>query len=252
MEQDIEDGAGAPEAETPRGVVSPESAARSQAMVRPILRAYFRVFHGARYRGMENIPSSGPVLIAPNHVSYYDPLLIGIPLRRAMVAMAREPLFRVPALGALIGWLGAFPVHATLDSHAYKQSLQLLKKGVALLVFPEGKRAVTRDIGPFGAGVARLALRTGAAIVPATITGAFEAFPRFHRFPRPRWRITVKFHPPVYPPKVNLRGEALRQAIEDLNEAIARPIRRRYAAHVRLEERLGRKAPRVPPGFVMD
>ena len=215
---------------------------------RAISLAYFKPAHGVRYRGQKNIPEAGPVIVAPNHSTYYDAILVATGIKRRVRTMAWDALFRVPLLGPSIRWFGAFPVDAeSYDAQAYKQCLRILLRGGALVIFPEGRRTMGTELAPFEPGVARLALRTGALIVPTTITGAFEAFPRWRKCPRPRWRIIVKFHRPIAPPKnVHLRGEELRQTVEALTEAIIRSIRRRYAAHLRLQRRRGRPLPAPP------
>jgi 1-acyl-sn-glycerol-3-phosphate acyltransferase len=200
--------------------------------------AYFQLFHCLRYRGQANVPAHGPVIIAPNHVSYYDAPLIaaGMPFRMRFMAM--EPLFGAPILGRLIANYGAFPVKLkSADKGAIAMTLRVLRNNEAVLIFPEGGRTEDGKLVPFEQGAARIALQTGATIVPVTITGVFDAWPKQRLLPRWFRPVTVKYHAPVTVAPVRDR-DSLRPAIERLNEEIARPIARRLAARERLRNRI--------------
>jgi 1-acyl-sn-glycerol-3-phosphate acyltransferase len=154
-------------------------------------RALFRI----RFEGVEHVPEAGAVVIAPNHVSFMDPILVTIPVRRALHYMALEPFFRVRGLGALMRWARAFPVQeGEADGPAVRRALRLLRQGEPLVIFPEGGRSPDGRLQPFRPGAFRLALAAGAPVVPVTIVGAFEAWPVGRRFPRPG-RITITYHP---------------------------------------------------------
>jgi 1-acyl-sn-glycerol-3-phosphate acyltransferase len=164
---------------------------------RPGVRATARALLGARFTGAERVPLTGPVVIAPNHVSYMDPVLVTIPIRRVLHYMALEPFFRVPALGALMRWCRAFPVQeGEPDRAAVRTALRLLQQGEPLVIFPEGGRSPDGSLQPFRPGAFRLALAVGAPVVPVTITGAFEAWPPGRRLPR-SGRVSITYHPPV-------------------------------------------------------
>ena len=131
---------------------------------------------GSLYRltvsGAQHIPASGPVLVAVSHKSDLDPLFAGAGLRRQMRFMAKVELFRVPLLGRLIKALGAFPVERGAgDRAALEISLQVLANGEALLMFPEGTRHKDAEIHPFMPGVGMIAMRSGATVIPAALTG---------------------------------------------------------------------------------
>lgn len=161
-----------------------------------LLHAVFRVLFTLEYYGAEHIPATGPVVIAGNHPSYLDPVLISISAPRRVYFMAWDALFKVPLLGYLIHKFGAFPVRlGGGDSNAYSAALEVLQSGRILGIFPEAGRSAEGHMNPLKTGAARLALETGAPIVPVTITGAFDAWPSSRRLPWPR-KITVKFHPP--------------------------------------------------------
>ncbi len=158
---------------------------------------YFKVFHRIRFYGCENIPDTGPVIIAPNHISYYDPLIVAIGVRREMEFMAWERLFSIPILKRIIRFFGAFPVEISkFDKSAYIDALKALYRGQALMIFPEGKRSFDGKIKKFQLGLARIVFKANAKIVPVTIVGAYEAWPKHKKLPCPR-KISVYYHKPI-------------------------------------------------------
>lgn len=162
-----------------------------------ILLFYFKAFHQIKFYGYENIPLTGPVIIAPNHVSYYDPVFVGAGITRDVEFMAWGRLFSIPILSKMIRLCGAFPVEASkADKSAYVDAIRTLEKGMALIVFPEGKRSDDGEVKEFKPGIARIACRANAMIVPATISGAYEAWPKHRTLPRPK-KISVYFHKPI-------------------------------------------------------
>jgi 1-acyl-sn-glycerol-3-phosphate acyltransferase len=164
---------------------------------RPGFRAAARTFLRIRFEGVEHVPTTGAVVIAPNHVSFMDPILVTIPIRRALHYMALEPFFRIPGLGALMRWARAFPVQeGEVDGPAVRRALRLLRQGEPLVIFPEGGRSPDGRLQAFRPGAFRLALAAGVPVVPVTIVGAFEAWPARRRFPRPG-RVTITYHAAV-------------------------------------------------------
>ncbi len=181
-------------------------------------RAYFRV----RFEGIQHVPLEGPLILAPNHLTYADPPLAGIPLRRPIYYMAWRRLFRVPGLGWVIRRLGAFPVEIeAADPRATREAVRLLQAGEAVMIFPEGERSPDGRLRPFKIGAFRLACALGVPVVPVTIVGGHEAWPPQRRFPRPG-RITVIYHPPVVP----ALGADLKTAAQEL----AREVRARITS----------------------
>lgn len=206
---------------------------------RLLLLYYFALVHCIRFRTTCNLPRQGPLLVAPNHVSYYDPPLIaaGIPFR--MRFMAWDALFRIPVIRQLCVAYGAFPVKLkSADKAAISRTLRLLRNNEGVMIFPEGERTEKGNLQPFESGVARLALQTGASVVPVSVVGGYEAWPRARLLPRWFVPITVKFHPPVRLEASQDRQE-FKQQVAELNEMIARPIRRRMAAWQRLKAMRG-------------
>ncbi len=160
----------------------------------PLFRALFAV----EYHGVENIPERGAVIIAGNHPSYLDPVLVMLPVERKIRFMAWDALFKVPVLGQLIRAMGAFPVDVRKGKgeSAFREALNVLNGGDALGIFPEGQRSEAGPMGELRTGVARLAVETGAAIVPVTIGGAYRAWPKWKLLPKPA-KIIVRYHSPI-------------------------------------------------------
>jgi 1-acyl-sn-glycerol-3-phosphate acyltransferase len=159
----------------------------------PLLRLWFRV----RVSGAEHIPAEGPVIIAPNHKNFLDAFFIGIATRRHVRYMAKVELFKGP-LAWLFSRLGAFPVRrGEADAEALATARAILGSGGLVVVFPEGTRVEQPDaLGSPHHGAGRLALETGAPIVPAAITGTSHlgrgALPKLRR-------VQLAFLPPVIP-----------------------------------------------------
>lgn len=168
-----------------------------------------RVYFGVRFEGVQHVPLDGPLIITPNHVTYADPPLVTIPLRRPIYYMAWRRLFEVPGFGWLIRRLRAFPVELeTADLRATREAVRLLQAGAAMMIFPEGGRSADGRLQPFRAGAFRLAASLGVPVLPVTILGGHEAWPPHRLLPRPG-RMTIVYHPPIAPaPGTDLRTAA--------------------------------------------
>lgn len=163
-----------------------------------VVHALFRIFFTLEYNGVENVPADGPVVIAGNHPSYLDPVLISLPVRRKIRFIAWDRLFKVPLLGQLIRFLGAFPVDITRrDSRAFEQAMEILRNGEPLGIFPEAGRSKQGRMNEMlKTGAARFAIQNRCPLVPVTIAGAYDAWPATRLIPFPR-KITVKYHAPI-------------------------------------------------------
>jgi len=158
-----------------------------------LMRLLFRIEH----YGWERIPANGPLLIISNHVTYFDPFWIGVRCYRAIRFMAWDKLFSFAPAGMLFRWFGAFPVSLTNpESGAYKRALNTLRRGEALVIFPEGGRSSDGQLMPFKEGFAHLALRTGATILPVLIQGGERVWGPAMRLPRPG-KVRVNFLEPL-------------------------------------------------------
>jgi 1-acyl-sn-glycerol-3-phosphate acyltransferase len=140
-----------------------------------ITRLFFSTIYRLKAIGLEHIPKHGAVIICCNHISYFDPPLLGTPLSRKIHYMAKAELFRFTGLAWFLGQLGAFPVkRGGVSKDAIRRSLQLLREGQVIGVFPEGTR--NRPDEPGKKGAASLALKSGATVIPAAIIGRYALF----------------------------------------------------------------------------
>jgi len=144
------------------------------------------IVYRIRYSGRENVPSEGPVLVVCNHQSYLDPVAIGAGCPQRLSYMARKTLFRFSPFGWLIHSVNAIPLDTEgIGFGGVKETLRRLKRGEMVLIFPEGERCWDSEVAPFQPGFATLAIRGRSTILPVGIEGAFEAWPRFRKLPRP-------------------------------------------------------------------
>jgi len=168
--------------------------------LRAAVEALFRILFTYDCLGEEKIPA-GPAVVAANHPSFLDPILLSLQVERPIRFMAWDALFRVPLLGGLVRLFGAFPVDLGRGrgGSAYAAARALLEEGELVGIFPEGKRSRTGWMEEdLRAGAARLSLETGAPLVPATIRGAYRAWP--HDRPLPGLAtVRVRYHDPIDP-----------------------------------------------------
>jgi 1-acyl-sn-glycerol-3-phosphate acyltransferase len=139
-----------------------------RALLQPLLHVYFRL----RRIGREHIPASGPVIIAANHRSFLDPFVIATMTWRPMYYVAKKELFRRRFQAWILNSLGAFPVdRGAGDADTIRTAKELLERGEIVLIFPEGTRTRPGGLGKPHKGVGRLALVTGAPVVPIAVIG---------------------------------------------------------------------------------
>ncbi|MCD5397626.1 1-acyl-sn-glycerol-3-phosphate acyltransferase [candidate division NPL-UPA2 bacterium] len=194
-------------------------------IARAICRILFKLLFHAHAKGEENIPQWGPVLIAPNHVSFLDPAAVGTATRRQLHYMARDDLFAIPLLGWLIKNLNSFPVKKDRpDPEAIKEALRVLGRGEALLVFPEGTRSPDGRLLPGQLGVGMLAWHSQATVIPTAVIGSERALPVDAKWIR-RERIEVRFGKAISPwefPKKRNRRETYQALSDKIMEEIGK------------------------------
>lgn len=157
------------------------------------------VLYGIRVRGRHHVPRVGGALVLSNHQSHYDPVLIGLACDRRLNYVARSTLFRFAPFRWLINSLDAIPIEREGSGLAgLKETLRRLKRGELVLLFPEGTRTRTGEVGVLKPGFSALAHRARVPLVPVGIDGAFDAWPRTRRWP---WlaRIEIQFGEPLLP-----------------------------------------------------
>jgi 1-acyl-sn-glycerol-3-phosphate acyltransferase len=193
-----------------------------------IMRSLARLFFRPTVRGRENIPLTGPVLIAPIHRSNLDFAFTLFVSKRKVFFMAKDSLFHVPVLGTAMTQLGAFPVkRGNADREAMRSSEEVLNAGHALVLFPEGTRKHGPDVEPLHDGAMFIAARTGAIVVPVGISGTDRALPDGAKFPRPL-KIHVVVGAPITPPEHDQRPS--RSAIAKKTEELRRALEATYQA----------------------
>lgn len=145
-------------------------------LARTILVPFCMIFYRARPLDTELVPGSGPAIIAPNHFSTLDHFFVAMYLRRRVRFMAKSQLFRGP-LAWILEHVGAFPVRrGHRDEEAMTTALEILARGGVVVIYPEGGRSRTQSIGDTARrGVGRLALESGAPVVPVAIHGSQRA-----------------------------------------------------------------------------
>lgn len=142
-------------------------------ITRFIAGLYAKLFLRLEVKGKENIPLDRGVIIAPNHLSYWDPPLVAIAIQRYMFFMGKESLLKKPVFGWYLKKLGTFPVkRGTADIRAFKTTLRLLKSEKIVLLFPEGTRGDWKNMGEPMTGIGSIACLSAAPVVPAIITYA--------------------------------------------------------------------------------
>jgi 1-acyl-sn-glycerol-3-phosphate acyltransferase len=198
------------------------------SLFKTLAEALFRVLFTYECVDAEKVPARGAAVIAANHPSYLDPILLSLRLERPVHFMAWDALFKLPLLGALLRGFGAFPVDIRKGKgrDAYEKAKALLAEGELVGIFPEGRRSQTGWMEPsLREGAARLAWETGVPLVPATIAGAYRAWPHYQSLPQPA-RIKVRFHDPITPlPFSNLPEEqALPALLLELRQRVDRTL----------------------------
>ena len=134
---------------------------------RAIFWFFFRVLWRWKIEGLEKFPSEGPVIVVANHISVWDPIVIGTALPRPVYFMAKEELFRFPIFRNLLLRLHAFPVkRGQPDRSAIRRALEVLDSGQVLGVFPEGSRSKTGELQKPLPGVAMIALKARVPVIP--------------------------------------------------------------------------------------
>jgi 1-acyl-sn-glycerol-3-phosphate acyltransferase len=180
-----------------------------------------RFLYGYRSYERQHVPADGAVIVACNHVSYVDPVALGVGFLRPVTYLAKKQLFAIPVLGPVIAGLGAYPLDREAGGvAAVRAALRALKEGRCVGIFPEGTRNLRGD-APEKGGAALLAALSGAPVVPAAIAGT--------RRLRLRHPIRVIYGEPIH---VKRQRKADGDDLEKWTEEIMRRIRA-------LEEQIG-------------
>jgi 1-acyl-sn-glycerol-3-phosphate acyltransferase len=181
------------------------------------------LIYRVRAIGVENVPKSGALILAPNHFSQMDHFFIGLYLRRKVRFMAKSQMFGPPVLTYIFKHGGVFPVRrGHRDEESIKTAFTILEQDQMLLVYAEGGRSRSGKLGQVKPGIGRIALESGAPVVPVAIHGS-ERVRRWKRFRFPK--VTVRFGEPLSFPIE--KGPSRERQLE-VAERIFAPVRAMY------------------------
>lgn len=193
-------------------------------LAQAIVRGLWPLIGRLDVRGLENIPPTGPFLLVANHQSILDPILIQAICPRPVHTMAKSTQFTSPIFAWLMPRLLSFPVRRfEIDPQAVRYALRKLREGEPVGVYVEGERSWDGRLQAPRLGAVRLVLKAGVPVVPVSISGAYEAWPRWHRSLR-RAPVRIAFGQPLTFPQLDRRWEreaALPAAAERIMSAIA-------------------------------
>lgn len=189
-----------------------------------LLSALPRVYFRLRVEGAIHVPADGPCIIAANHASYLDPIVLWMACPRHVRYIVDREQYQRP----LVHWVAvraeAIPVENNpRDLGSLRRALLALKQGAMLGIFPEGGRSDDGSQKTGKPGAVLLALRAGVPLLPAGIVGAFAAYSRHHRLPRPK-PVLVRFGEPVNLPEA-WRGHAAKDHLEEATGLLMERIR---------------------------
>lgn len=175
-------------------------------------------------RGAHHVPQTGPVILAVNHLSWADPIAMGVALERPAFYLAKEGVFRHPLTRWLVTALGQIKVDRTVGGNegAVETALGLLQQGLVVGVFPEGTRSRPGHVKRGKTGIARIAALSGAPVVPVGMdTGAF--WPRGHTMPLLGKPVYVDIGPPFHldiKPEELQNKARLREATDEVMDRV--------------------------------
>ncbi len=184
-------------------------------------RVLLRVFFGMRVYGRQWFPKEGSVIVAVNHVSAYDPVIIGSVSPRELHFLAKVELFKNPLVGSLLRHLHAIPLNRSgSDTGALRRAFHVLQERKPLLLFPEGTRSKNGEIGEPRNGVGMLAYRSQTDILPVYLEGSFRLFSHLLKK-----RVTVHFGKPIPIARFNPNGLSVKETYRHLGEVTIERIR---------------------------
>jgi 1-acyl-sn-glycerol-3-phosphate acyltransferase len=217
---------------------------------RAVCRVLARIGFRLTADGVEHIPATGPVILVPNHVSLLDPPFAGVYCPRPVRFMARSTLANSRVAGWWMRQVGVILIDRDAPARTtFGKSIEVLANGEVMAVFPEGTRSRDGRLQEFKKGILKLLDKTGAIVVPTGIIGAFEAWPRHRKLPRPR-RCRVRYGSPMSAAEVCAPGglERLRRAVADLSCQELAPIADPTGAATGREGASRSFTPSQPPG----
>lgn len=175
--------------------MNPAVMTRFYRTFRWIIRVLLRIWFRLEARDAHRVPATGPVILACNHASFGDPIMVGASVRRMVNYLARADLFENRLFGWWLRRVGVVPVDRDGGTAAgLRVILKRLQEGGAILLFPEGTRTRDGRLQPARSGLGLVVIKSGAPVVPVRVVGSYEAWGRHHRIPRPH-KVEVRFGP---------------------------------------------------------
>jgi 1-acyl-sn-glycerol-3-phosphate acyltransferase len=204
----------------------------SRSLGYKILRAIFELLMRLMFRpkvvGLEHVPTTGPVILAPVHRSFADFGFTAFCTKRKLFFMTKDSMWKNKWLGRLLLYVGAFPVHReSADREALQRAEEVLKRGQALVLFPEGTRREGPAIEDLMEGATFLSARTGAPIVPIGIGASDLAMPKGKAIPKP-YTIQIVVGPAIPPPARTGGGRVSRSAVHAATEDLVGQLQTVY------------------------
>lgn len=166
-------------------------------VLRPTIGLISKLLWRVRWRNTQYIPSEGGVIVAGNHQTYLDPFWIGSLIKRPSRFLAWDAALNWPLVGTMMRLFGAWPLQLEgSDPAAIRLSLQWVREGGAVVLFPEGGRGnPDGSLKRFKPGAVRMALEAGVPILPVTIRGGHRVWPSSFHFPRLLRKVEIVYHP---------------------------------------------------------
>jgi 1-acyl-sn-glycerol-3-phosphate acyltransferase len=194
------------------------------ALMRPVVGFFSRAVWHLEHKGTDNIPANTGLIVAANHQSYGDPFWLAVPIKRPIRFLAWSEAFSWPIIGKAIRLLGAWPLQIEgSDPAAIRRSLNWLRDGGVVVIFPEGGRGLPDgSMIHMKAGAVRMALEAGVPVLPVTIRGGNKVWPANRRLPRPG-KVEITYHP-IFQVE-QLPGEETRACARRETERLAKIIR---------------------------
>ena len=194
-----------------------------------MVKTWFWLRGGTGTVGRENRPLKGACILACNHISLSDPVMLLATLPRPLYYMAKKELFEIPYFGKMITFMQAFPVNQEVtDLRALARCKKLLEAGEAVVIYPEGRLSEDGRLGPLSPGVVTLAMRTGVPVYPIVTVGSDKFLPRGAKWDRTAYKEDRYGKPLSFEP-LNKHGEiSVKEQVDAANERLRRALLELY------------------------
>lgn len=181
-----------------------------------------KIFFPITSHGLENLPRQGGYILASNHISMLDPVIVRLSTKHKLNFLAKDSLFKNKIFGAFIARLGSIPIRRdSADVGALKEAIRRLKEGKPLLIFPEGTRKVTEKENHPGIGL--IVAKSGVPVIPAYVSGSDHVLALGQKMPRRR-QVSVFYGKPILFNSADSYQEMTNQIISEIYALGPRPV----------------------------